>query len=157
MPERFLFSWKEISVYARYSARTIQRWEANSGFPVRRPSGKARSPVLALTSEIDGWFATAPMKQERRPEDVQPNGKVLHSPKRRSKGNDQTAQPAADVSARSEAARIKAHHLAAKTCSTVSELYLLIEKNRQLTESLKQAAAISVQTRLRSYSASLLQ
>jgi hypothetical protein len=64
MPKKLLSSWKEIAAYAGYSERTVQRWERSAGFPVRRPGGKARSPVVALISEIDAWFVAAPTQAE---------------------------------------------------------------------------------------------
>jgi CheY-like chemotaxis protein len=53
--ELLLNSWKEIARYVGRSERTVQRWEKQCGFPVRRPAGKTRSAVIALPSEIQGW------------------------------------------------------------------------------------------------------
>jgi hypothetical protein len=36
--------------------RTAQRWEREFNLPVRRPSGRRRSAVIALTSEINAWL-----------------------------------------------------------------------------------------------------
>jgi CheY-like chemotaxis protein len=58
--EALLNSWKEIAVYMGRSERTVQRWEKHFGLPVRRPAGRARSAVIALPSEIQAWFRTAP-------------------------------------------------------------------------------------------------
>lgn len=51
-----LNSWKEIAVYLNRGVRTVQRWEAELGLPVRRPRQKHRSAVIAMRSEIDQWL-----------------------------------------------------------------------------------------------------
>jgi hypothetical protein len=51
-----LQSWKEISLYTGSGIRTLQRWERSNGFPIRRPSGIARSAVFAMRSEVDAWL-----------------------------------------------------------------------------------------------------
>jgi hypothetical protein len=53
-----LNSWKEIANYMGRGVRTVQRWEQQLGLPVRRPWGKSRSCVMAVTSEIDSWVRT---------------------------------------------------------------------------------------------------
>lgn len=56
-PERqVLHSWKEIATYMGLGVRTVQRYECGLGFPIRRPAGKKRSSVLALSDEIDDWL-----------------------------------------------------------------------------------------------------
>lgn len=57
----FLNSWKEIAQYLGRGVRTVQRWEAELGLPVRRPRGKSRSAVVAVRSELDEWMARAPL------------------------------------------------------------------------------------------------
>jgi len=52
-----LSSWKEIAAYVGKGVRTVQRWERNLGFPVRRPSARSRNVVVALPAEIDEWIA----------------------------------------------------------------------------------------------------
>lgn len=59
---RVLHSWKEIASYTGRGVRTIQRYETQLGFPVRRPSGSSRSAVLAFTNEIDAWLAHSPKR-----------------------------------------------------------------------------------------------
>jgi len=53
-----LNSWKEIATYMGRGVRTVQRWEQHLGLPVRRPWGKTRTSVMAVTSEIDNWVRT---------------------------------------------------------------------------------------------------
>jgi len=55
-----LNSWKEIANYVGRGVRTVQRWEADLGMPVRRPRAKSRSAVLAMSDEIDAWLRAAP-------------------------------------------------------------------------------------------------
>jgi hypothetical protein len=55
-----LQSWKEIANYVGRTERTVQRWEREFGFPIRRPSGKTRSAVMALVSEIQEWTRRSP-------------------------------------------------------------------------------------------------
>lgn len=61
---RVLHSWKDIASYTGRGVRTIQRYETQLGFPVRRPSGSSRSAVLAFTNEIDAWLAHSPKRSE---------------------------------------------------------------------------------------------
>jgi hypothetical protein len=51
-----LTSWKEIATYLGKSVRTVQRWEASLGLPVRRPNANDRNIVVAIPSELDGWI-----------------------------------------------------------------------------------------------------
>jgi hypothetical protein len=71
MPGRLLNSWKEISRYVGRGVRTVQRWEKELGFPVRRPRGHERSAVIAFTDEIDQWLAAAKLRREGRNQRVQ--------------------------------------------------------------------------------------
>jgi predicted DNA-binding transcriptional regulator AlpA len=50
-----LTSWKEISHYVGKGVRTVQRWESEFGFPVRRIKPGRKSVVLAIPTEIDAW------------------------------------------------------------------------------------------------------
>lgn len=59
MSANVLNSWKEIASYVGRGVRTVQRWEQELGFPVRRPRGKQRSAVIAIKSEIDSWLRTS--------------------------------------------------------------------------------------------------
>jgi phage terminase Nu1 subunit (DNA packaging protein) len=56
-----LNSWKEIAEYVGRGIRTLQRWERDHGFPVHRPSGKQRSAVFAVATEIERWLKTRPL------------------------------------------------------------------------------------------------
>jgi phage terminase Nu1 subunit (DNA packaging protein) len=53
--EILLNSWKEISSFLGLSVRTVQRWE-RYGLPVHRASGKRRSSVYAIPSELRKWL-----------------------------------------------------------------------------------------------------
>jgi hypothetical protein len=50
-----LTSWKEISSYVGRGVRTVQRWESEFGFPIRRATPGRKSLVLAIPAEIDAW------------------------------------------------------------------------------------------------------
>lgn len=50
-----LTSWKEIAQYMGKGVRTVQRWEACFGLPVRRLNANAHHAVLAVPEEIDKW------------------------------------------------------------------------------------------------------
>lgn len=55
-----LNSWKEIASYLGRGVRTVQRYERELGLPVRRPHGRSRSAVIALSDELDLWLRHAP-------------------------------------------------------------------------------------------------
>lgn len=61
-----LNSWKEIACYLNRGVRTVQRWEAELGMPVRRPRGKSRSAVIAMRSEIDQWLKACPVHEREQ-------------------------------------------------------------------------------------------
>lgn len=56
-----LNSWKEIAEYLDRGVRTVQRWEADLGLPVRRPRGKSRSAVIAMRADLDRWLEACPL------------------------------------------------------------------------------------------------
>ena len=70
-----LYSWKQISSYTGRGVRTLQRYEANLGFPVHRPLGKPRSSVLAFKHEIDRWMAQTPSSVLRAFDNEQLDGR----------------------------------------------------------------------------------
>jgi hypothetical protein len=51
-----LTSWKEIAQYMGKGVRTVQRWEAYFGLPVRRPTANSHHAVLAIPAELDAWI-----------------------------------------------------------------------------------------------------
>jgi CheY-like chemotaxis protein len=54
-----LKGWKEIAKYLGVGVRTVQRWEV-LGLPVRRPSRRRRSAVVAVRADLDSWLRSAP-------------------------------------------------------------------------------------------------
>ena len=50
-----LDSWKSIANYLRRSPRTVQRWYAEFGLPVRHIGGLSSS-VFAFSDELDQWL-----------------------------------------------------------------------------------------------------
>lgn len=71
-----LNSWKEIAAYLKRGVRTVQRWEADLGLPVRRPRGTSRSAVIAVRSDIDQWVNSFPVHNGRT---HRPQGDGLHT------------------------------------------------------------------------------
>jgi hypothetical protein len=61
---KFLSGWKEISNYLGRGVRTIQRYEREFGFPVRRPAGKSHGAVIATKAEVDAWVAASPIRRQ---------------------------------------------------------------------------------------------
>lgn len=61
-----LTSWKEIALYVDSGVRTVQRWERDFGFPVRRPKALARKAILARPCDIDRWLQEAPISASAR-------------------------------------------------------------------------------------------
>ncbi|MDB5542663.1 MAG: hypothetical protein JWQ89_4390 [Devosia sp.] len=55
--ERRLNSWKEIAAYFGKDERTVKRWEAIRGLPVRRVPGGTRTSVFAYAAELDAWLS----------------------------------------------------------------------------------------------------
>jgi tetratricopeptide (TPR) repeat protein len=51
-----LTSWKEIAAYLGRNERTVKRWEASRGLPVRRVGGAARGSVFAYADELEAWM-----------------------------------------------------------------------------------------------------
>jgi hypothetical protein len=51
-----LTSWKDIAQYVGKGVRTVQRWESEFGFPIRRIKPGRKSVVLAIPAEIDAWL-----------------------------------------------------------------------------------------------------
>jgi hypothetical protein len=51
-----LDSWKEIASFLNRGVRTVQRWEATEGLPVRRHQHRKLGSVFALKSEVSAWW-----------------------------------------------------------------------------------------------------
>jgi len=50
-----LESWKQIAAHLNRSERTVRRWEAAEGLPVRRREHQRQDTVFAYSNEIDEW------------------------------------------------------------------------------------------------------
>lgn len=53
-----LRSWKAISNYVGACVKTVQRWEENYNFPIRRLERNKGASVFALKAEVDSWILT---------------------------------------------------------------------------------------------------
>lgn len=58
-PAARLDSWKGIARYLHRSTRTVQRWHAEFGLPVRHIGGNSTS-VFAFSDELDDWMRNQP-------------------------------------------------------------------------------------------------
>jgi hypothetical protein len=54
--DRIFSSWKEIATFLGRGVRTVQRWEATLGLPIRRPNGYGSNVVVATESELRQWL-----------------------------------------------------------------------------------------------------
>lgn len=70
-PEETLESWKQIAAHLKRSERTVRRWEAAEGLPVRRREHQKQDTVFAYSYEIDEWNKRRVRKQ-LRPAQVTP-------------------------------------------------------------------------------------
>jgi tetratricopeptide (TPR) repeat protein len=59
-----LNSWKEIAAYFGKDERTVKRWEATRGMPVRRLPRGTRSSVFAYPHELEAWLRGEPASSE---------------------------------------------------------------------------------------------
>jgi hypothetical protein len=73
---RFLSGWKEIANYLGKGVRTVQRYERELGFPVRRPAGKSHAAVIATKAEVDAWVAASPIREQFRLPRVETNSQM---------------------------------------------------------------------------------
>jgi hypothetical protein len=62
-----LNSWKEIASYLDRGVRTVQRWERELQLPVHRIGKGRRSPVYAVTTELNLWLQTTGNSEPRKP------------------------------------------------------------------------------------------
>ncbi|MCM3903269.1 MAG: hypothetical protein ND866_16310 [Pyrinomonadaceae bacterium] len=51
-----LDSWKEVAAYLKRDVRTVHRWEAEQGLPIRRHLHKKRATVYASKAEVEAWW-----------------------------------------------------------------------------------------------------
>jgi TolB-like protein/Tfp pilus assembly protein PilF len=65
-----LDSWKEIATFLNRGVRTVQRWEATEGLPVRRHQHRKLGSVFALKSEVAAWW-------ESRSADLSPETRAV--------------------------------------------------------------------------------
>lgn len=67
--QKILHSWKEIASYLGLGVRTVQRYERQLGLPVRRPSTRSRTSVVAFADELEAWLRQAPtLRQDSVPD-----------------------------------------------------------------------------------------
>ncbi|MGD0773696.1 MAG: hypothetical protein ABSC05_12820 [Candidatus Solibacter sp.] len=57
-PRQELHGWKDIAHYLGVSVRKAQTLEKDRNLPVRRSFDSPKSPVYALSSELDDWKST---------------------------------------------------------------------------------------------------
>jgi len=53
-----LRSWKEIADYLGTCVKTVQRWEQEHRFPIRRLKASKGAMVFAMKAEVDSWLRT---------------------------------------------------------------------------------------------------
>jgi len=58
LPRKTLRSWKEISNYVGACVKTVQRWEKQYNFPIRRLERSKGAVVFAFKAEVDSWMRT---------------------------------------------------------------------------------------------------
>jgi TolB-like protein/lipopolysaccharide biosynthesis regulator YciM len=61
-----LNSWKEIAAYLKRDVRTLHRWEAEEGLPIRRHLHKKRGSVYAYRSELEAWWGERRVRLEKQ-------------------------------------------------------------------------------------------
>ena len=62
-PGKTLESWKQIAGHLHRSERTVRRWEAAEGLPIRRREHQKQDTVFAYSYEIDEWSKRRIRKQ----------------------------------------------------------------------------------------------
>ena len=65
VPGEALESWKQIAAHLNRSERTVRRWEATEGLPVRRREHQKQDTVFAYPHEIDEWSRRRTRKRLR--------------------------------------------------------------------------------------------
>jgi excisionase family DNA binding protein len=84
-----LETWKEIAAYLGKDERTVRRWEAERGLPVRRLPGQSRSRIYAETEALDRWMAGA----QTHDEPTAPANEPIHAAEPAPAGEDQRPAP----------------------------------------------------------------
>lgn len=51
-----LTTWKEVAAFFGKTERTVMRWEAERGLPVRRLPGETRSNIYADVADLEAWL-----------------------------------------------------------------------------------------------------
>ena len=69
-----LESWKEVAAFFQRGERTVRRWEAERGLPIRRLSGWSKSRVYADVADLEAWRrGAAAVLAEPESDDAAPN------------------------------------------------------------------------------------
>lgn len=72
-----LESWKEIATHLGRDVRTVQRWEARDGLPVRRLQHSKAGSVFAYAAELDAWRDAREPRNDERPAEERPSEERL--------------------------------------------------------------------------------
>jgi predicted DNA-binding transcriptional regulator AlpA len=115
-----LNSWKEIAHYLDRGVRTVQRWEKDLAFPVRRPRGKSGRVVIALRSDIDNWLSSRPLAKADFPRIAQQSDLEDVEP----------PPPLSDLVQESRLLRARISHSRGELREVVMRLTRSIERNR---------------------------
>src|SRR5215831_8045515 len=90
-PVGTLESWKQIAAHLNRSERTVRRWEATEGLPVRRREHQKQDTVFAYSDEIDEWTRRR-IRKQLRPVEIEPGPELSGSiPGLSSGGTDSTS------------------------------------------------------------------
>jgi hypothetical protein len=69
--------WKDIGRWFGVDERTVKRWEAARGLPIRRVPGEPRAPVFAYEAELTAWLQSGGAREgEAAPLPVAPAAPV---------------------------------------------------------------------------------
>jgi hypothetical protein len=61
-----LRSWKEIAGYLGACVKTVQRWEHEHKFPIRRLKASKGAMVFALRTDVDHWLRSETRRSDHR-------------------------------------------------------------------------------------------
>jgi len=131
-----LNSWKEIASYVGRGVRTVQRWEADLGMPVRRPRAKSRSAVIAMADEIDKWLRSAPTAEVG----------IQHHPETRTKILELRKSVAMHLDLRTRCADLLHEHVEARTrlMRNLHSLMLSVQKEEGTKDKATPAAQLEM-------------